>query len=162
MVLRAARPSDAHTVAAYHHRCWLEAFSSLFEPGVVVGLDPNRRLWLFELWFAPDHDEVTTVVAEVDGSVVGHTTVGGREVIHLFVDPDHWGGGIGRLLLAEAERLLAAAGVDQAELHTMVGNAPAIELYERAGWTLTDRIVHSEVEDVAYDEHVLTKPLARQ
>jgi ribosomal protein S18 acetylase RimI-like enzyme len=162
VVLRAPVPADAPVVAEYHHRCWVLAFSSLFEPGVVAGLDPRRRLWLFELWFAPDQDEVTTVVAEVDGTVVGHATVGGKEVIHLFVDPDHWGRGIGRMLLAEAERRLAAAGVAQAELHTMVGNAPAIELYERAGWTLTDRIVHSEVEDVAYDEHVLTKDLARQ
>ncbi len=160
MVLRAPVPADAGVVADYHHRCWLLAFCSLFEPGVVAGLDPKRRLWLFERWFSPDQDEVTTIVAEVDGSVVGHTTVGGNEVIHLFVDPDHWGSGIGRRLLAEAERLLTAAGVDQAELHTMVGNTPAIELYERAGWTLTDRIVHSEMEDVAYDEHVLTKPLA--
>jgi ribosomal protein S18 acetylase RimI-like enzyme len=159
VVLRAPVPADASVVAEYHHRCWVLAFSSLLEPGVVAALDPKRRLWLFERWFAPDQDEVSTVVAEVDGAVVGHTTVGGHEVIHLFVDPDHWGRGIGRLLLAEAERLLTEAGVAQAELHTMVGNTPALELYDRAGWTLTDRIVHSEMEDVAYDEHVLTKDL---
>ena len=40
----------------------------------------------------------------------------------------------------------------------MVGNV-GLELYERAGWMLTDRIEHSEMEDVTYDEHVLTKAL---
>jgi len=41
----------------------------------------------------------------------------------------------------------------------MVGNERAIGLYSSAGWTVTDRLVHTDQDGVAYDEHVLVKRL---
>ena len=42
-------------------------------------------------------------------------------------------------------------------MRTMVGNAPAIALYESAGWVVTDQLVHNDVDGVVYDEHELVK-----
>jgi ribosomal protein S18 acetylase RimI-like enzyme len=54
---------------------------------------------------------------------------------------------------------MSAAGHRSFELHTMVGNTPAIGLYQSAGWQMTDRIIHSaDDHGVDYDEHVLVKP----
>jgi GNAT superfamily N-acetyltransferase len=159
ITIRPARPSDAEVVAAYHHRCWLEAFAPLVGPGAVQQLDPSFRLPTFRHWFGDGSDEVTTLVADRDGVAVGHASVAGNEVVHLFVDPDHWGSGLGSRLLLEAEALITLAGHRHAELHTIVGNEPAIRLYRSHGWEVTDRILHQHVGPVSYDEHVLVKAL---
>ena len=159
ITIRPCRPSDAEVVAAYHHRCWLTSFAPLVGPEAVAQLDPWRRLPTFRHWFGDGRDEITTLIADRDGVAVGHTSVEDDEVVHLFVDPDHHGGGIGRRLLLEAEGLIAAAGHRDAELHTIVGNEPAIRLYRAHGWEVTDRVLHQRDGPVAYDEHVLVKRL---
>jgi ribosomal protein S18 acetylase RimI-like enzyme len=150
---------DAETIAEYHHRCWRTSFAALLEPGTVERMDPSGKLDRLRFWLSAE-SAMTTEVATNNNVVVGHVTVEGNEVVHLFVDPLHHGLGIGRRLLGRGERLLAQAGNVDAELHTIVGNEPAIGLYRSAGWRLTDRLVHSEHDGVAYHEHVLVKDLA--
>jgi GNAT superfamily N-acetyltransferase len=99
------------------------------------------------------------MVADESGTAIGHTTVSRNKLVHLFVDPDYWRQGIGLELLGVGEGLLRDAGHREVELWTRVGNEPAIALYLKCGWRVTDRVVHSEESGVAYDEHVLTKHL---
>lgn len=75
-----------------------------------------------------------TMVAEVDGALVGFTMVTGDEVEQLFVDPSSHGTGIAAPLLAVAEQQVAAAGHDIAWLAVVVGNARARAFYEKHGW----------------------------
>lgn len=159
--LRPARPSDAVTIAHYHHHCWVEAFTPLLEPGVVAQMDPEGKLPRFRRWLSPGSGFTTVVAVTVaDDRAVAHVSVEHHEVVHLFVDPDHWGRGLGRVLLGSGERVIVDAGHDRAELHTMVGNVGALALYRSAGWTVTDRIVHNDQGGgVVYDEHVLVKDL---
>ena len=131
----------------------------MFPAGTVEGLDPWRRLPVFEHWLSPDATDTTVLVAEVGGVVVGHTVVIGAGVAHVFVDPDHWGAGLGRVLLEAAEGIVAGNGFTTAELHTMVGNERALELYRRAGWRVTDRFEAMDDGDLVWDEHVLLKDL---
>lgn len=122
-------------------------------------MEPGRNLERFARWL--DADSVTTVtVAEVDDEVVAYAAVHDNELLHLFVDPDHAGTGLGRRLLAASETLMSDEGHAVLELHTMVGNTPAIALYESAGWHVTDRVIHTaDDHGVSYDEHVLVKRL---
>lgn len=161
VTLRPGRPEDADRLTTYHHRCVVEAFAPLLAPGVVERLDARRRAPVFEYWLSSDTVDTSVVVAEVGGVAVGHTVVAGHDVIHVFVDPDHWGVGIGRQLLRAAEDLVAANGFDTAELHTRVGNARAVGLYESAGWKVSDQVVHTDDGDLTYDEHILLKHLGR-
>ncbi len=122
-------------------------------------MEPGRNLDRFDGWLAADSDTRVTV-AEIDHEVVAYSAVHANELLHLFVDPDHAGRGLGRCLLEAAETLMSDAGHAAFELHTMVGNAPAIALYESAGWTVTDRMIHTaDDHGVSYDEHVLVKRL---
>jgi GNAT superfamily N-acetyltransferase len=159
VTFRPGRPEDARRLTEYHHRCWVAAFTGLFPPGVVEGLDPWRRLPVFEGWLSSDATDTTVVVAEVTGVAVGHTVVIGSAVAQVFVDPDHWGSGLGRRLLESAERIVAGNGFATAELHTMVGNERALALYRGSGWQVTERFETMEDGDLVWDEHVLLKDL---
>ena len=60
--------------------------------------------------------------------------VAGDEVEQVYVSEAHRGSGTAALLLAEAERQVAAAGFRQAWLAVVPGNARARRFYERQGW----------------------------
>ncbi len=145
-------------MADYHQRCWLASFVHLMKSGNATERDSLGRLDRFESFTDPTSD-FTTMVADLDGVAIGHTTVSGSEVVHLFVDPDHQGIGLGRQLLGIAESLLLDAGHTEVELCTIVGNEPAIELYRSAGWLMTDRLVNNVEDGLEYDEHVMVKTL---
>jgi len=157
--LRVGFLDDAPSIADYYHRCWLAAFLPVLDREVAERMEPSMWLELFRDRLATE-SSMSTAVAVRDGVVVGHVNVQGHDLVHLFVDPDHQGSGIGRRLLAHGEQLIADGGHSDAELHTRVGNERALGLYASAGWQLTDRLVHSAHDGVQYDEHVLIKQLA--
>ena len=157
-VIRRAAPGDAAAMVQVHHRCWLDKFADLVTPREAVdALDPDRNLGRFAAWLTPGSNAQVTV-AETDGEVVGYATVVDDQLIHLFIHPARARRGIGRTLLTAAEDLMAEAGHRTFELQTLVGNIPAIALYESAGWRMTDRLIHSDDDHgITYDEHVLVK-----
>ena len=59
---------------------------------------------------------------------------GEGEVYAIYVLPDCWSRGIGRNLLAHAERDLVTGGYSEAILWCFAANQRAREFYERAGW----------------------------
>lgn len=159
LILRPGLPSDAEAMSILHYHCWLTAFVDLVTPSSAVAeMQPLRNAARFHGWMQPESD-VTVTVAVLEGVVAGYAAVSGHEVLHVFIEPDHAGHGIGRRLLAAAEQLLTDAGQDLIELHTMLGNEPAIGLYRSAGWEMTDGIVANDHDGVVYDEHVMTKRL---
>lgn len=110
----------------------------------------------------PARIRLRTRVAVLDGAPIGHVTVSGHRLVHLFVEPDHHGRGLGRHLLAQGEAMIAAGGHTGLELHARVENLAAIAFYERAGWTVTDRVIHTVEHGISYDERVLVRHAARR
>lgn len=78
------------------------------------------------------------LVAEADGSVVGTAMVGydgHRGWVHyLAVAPSLQGTGLGRELMAEAERLLIELGCPKINLMVRTGNDRVIGFYEALGY----------------------------
>jgi ribosomal protein S18 acetylase RimI-like enzyme len=78
------------------------------------------------------------LVAEVDGKVAGTllATSDGRRgwLQRLVVAPPARGQGLGRRLVAEAERRLAARGVPQINLLVVEGNDVASAFWTRLGY----------------------------
>ena len=74
------------------------------------------------------------VVAERDGGVVGFVMVDDDEVDQVYLSSTHRGSGTAGVLLAEAERLVLAAGHREAWLAVVPGNDRARRFYERRGW----------------------------
>jgi GNAT superfamily N-acetyltransferase len=61
--------------------------------------------------------------------------VAGDEAEQVYVAADHRGTGVAALLLAEAERIIAANGHRRAWLAVVAGNERARRFYQRSGWT---------------------------
>ncbi len=154
--IRPATSDDADAVADYHYRCFTNTYSSQLLTGELEAPDREGTRQQFRDWFRPE-SEFETLVAVIDGAPIGHFTVSGHQLVHLFIEPDHQGVGLGRHLLAQAEAMIAAGGHTDFELHTRVDNVAAIAFYRMAGWTMTDRLIHTVEHGISYDEHVLIK-----
>ncbi len=71
---------------------------------------------------------------ELHGALLGVLIVKEDELQQLMVTAAARGRGVGGLLLAEAERQVAAAGHDEIWLAVVPGNATARRFYESHGW----------------------------
>ena len=88
-------------------------------------------------------DNEVELVAVVDGTIVGSagvTAVGGRrKVAHrarfgISILTEHWGMGIGRVLMEASIDCARQAGYTQLELEVVADNQRAVSLYRRAGF----------------------------
>ena len=88
-------------------------------------------------------DNEVELVAVVDGTIVGGagvTAVGGRrKVAHrarfgISILTEHWGMGIGRVLMEASIDCARQAGYTQLELEVVADNQRAVSLYRRAGF----------------------------
>ncbi len=87
----------------------------------------------------PTQEMVATVLVSRDGEVAGCGSLraygpGRGELKRMYVRPGVRGQGLGRLVLAELERLAAAHGISRLLLETGVRQPEAIRLYRSAGY----------------------------
>ncbi|HTR76083.1 MAG TPA: GNAT family N-acetyltransferase [Solirubrobacterales bacterium] len=84
----------------------------------------------------PDPVERAPLVGFVTfGSSRDEDARGLAEIYALYVDPERYGGGVGRLLMAEARGRLAELGFEAAVLWVLRGNERARSFYRREGWS---------------------------
>ncbi|MFG2888986.1 GNAT family N-acetyltransferase [Streptomyces sp. NPDC048248] len=83
-------------------------------------------------WLTPG-DLTAAWVAEVDGAVVGHAALCGREISRLYVAPAARGRGLGMSLLRGVEQEAVASGL-RPVLEVKTTDISAIALYEQQGW----------------------------
>lgn len=120
LICRAVRLANARD---YPPRV-IESVTAGFSPEAVRARMVNRRMY----------------VALLDGAIVGTLSLGHCKIASLFVEPDCHGQGIGRHLVAFAER--RARGWRMAEL-TLSASITARRFYERLGYeclTFEERI----------------------
>lgn len=89
-------------------------------------------------------DAAVTLVAEVDGTMVGHlglTVVAGCADLGMMVAPDHRGRGVGSALVEEAIAWCRAHGAHKLALMVFPHNTAAVRLYERHGFVVEGRLV---------------------
>lgn len=127
MRIRPFRPSDEAAVVGVWER------AGLTRPWNDPHKDIRRKLRV-----RPD----LFLVAELDGVVAG-TIMAGYDghrgwIYYLGVDPAYQRRGVGRALMAEAERLLREAGCPKINLQVRGSNLTAIEFYRRIGFAPDD------------------------
>jgi GNAT superfamily N-acetyltransferase len=165
--LRKARPTDAAAVAAVHVRSWQAGYRGLVPDEYLDRLRPEDRAPHYT--FGDRDPRVpATVVAVDDRAILGFATTGPSpdderrgELMALYVDPDHWGRGIGRALLQDARARLAADGFAEGRLWAFAGNDRAERFYRSDGWTRDGRRRQAEVWGVTVSEIGYRRTLSR-
>jgi ribosomal protein S18 acetylase RimI-like enzyme len=126
--IRPAVAGDAGAVAEIWERGWRDGHLGHVPEALVAARTPES----FRVRAA--ERVADTTVAEAGGEVAGFVMVVGDEVEQVYVSAAHRGSGIAAVLLAEAERLVAAGGHRLAWLAVAPGNGRARRFYERCGW----------------------------
>ncbi|HEX8804873.1 MAG TPA: GNAT family N-acetyltransferase [Acidimicrobiales bacterium] len=143
MTIRPAEPDDTTAMGSVWLRAALVGYEGIFPPEApmptveAVAEDWRRAIsqpWGRAAYFVacdagPDRTVVGTVAAvpDPDETARGHVQA-------LFVDPGHWGRGIGRALHDAALDHLRLAGFRVAVLWVIEGNVRARAMIERWGW----------------------------
>nr|WP_296071724.1 GNAT family N-acetyltransferase [uncultured Actinoplanes sp.] len=165
-LIRPISDADIDAVAGVHVRAWRTAYAGIVPDDYLAGLDPavfaeRRRTQSLRLG---QH----TLVAERDGRVVGFASFGPYrdeddfvpdmgELYAIYVEPDSWSTGAGRLLLEAAKAALRADGFPDMRLWVLEENHRARRFYERAGLapdgtrqTYTPRGTTAELPELRY------------
>lgn len=81
------------------------------------------------------------------------------ELYAINLDPDHWGRGIGRVLLQQVTHALAAMGYREAVLWVIPQNVRARALYESEGWAEDGGVSSEEILGVTVTDIRYRRPL---
>ncbi|MBM7493085.1 GNAT superfamily N-acetyltransferase [Micromonospora luteifusca] len=148
LTIRREEPDDAEAVARVHVHGWQAGYAG-FMPDEVLGR-LNVTAWAQrrrDVGTADPEHPFTTLLAEVDGLVVGFTTFGPYrrnqdrddldptvgEVVALYVEPSCWGDGTATALLAAARAGLSERGWTGFRAWVLADNRRARRFCERAG-----------------------------
>jgi ribosomal protein S18 acetylase RimI-like enzyme len=135
--------ADLPTIQRLLLDTWLEAYGSFIPRADLIGYlhAQYSQAKLDGLLADPD---VTGLVAEVEGAVVGyaklyHARAEQRLYVHqLYILPAKQGLGLGHRLMACAEEKARELGADRIWLGVMVKNAQAVAWYKKMGYTVTE------------------------
>jgi GNAT superfamily N-acetyltransferase len=158
-------------VARVHVRAWQAAYRGLIPDDYLDGLRPEDRAQRYD-FTAHDPGRPRTLVALDADALLGFATIapardgdaaGRGELCALYVDPDRWGRGIGRALVAAARGEIHRLGFSAAVLWVVAGNTRAQRFYQADGWTpdglLRQRqIWHATVDTVRYTRTLQAPP----
>lgn len=170
MLLRPAEPADAMAIARVHVRSWQTAYRDLLPKDYLDQLRPEDRAAKYTLG-SQDPQQPYTIVATESGVIHGFATtmpardpesLGFGELCALYVEPDHWGRGMGLALLRAARARLVDLGFKSAVLWVLVGNVRAERFYRIDGWTpdghrRTDEIWGITVNDIRYQRVLVSQ-----
>jgi ribosomal protein S18 acetylase RimI-like enzyme len=127
---------DVESVVAMHIKTWQTAYRGLLPDEVLDGLDQAE--WVQRRLTMPwDDPALHALVAEVDGEIVGFVRFGPErlgedagEIYAIYVDPAHWGTGVGDALMRLALQTLPHKEI---RLWVLEHNARALRFYARYG-----------------------------
>ena len=160
-MIRDARLEDAAELARVHVISWQTAYRGLIDQGFLDAMDVAARIENWDRILRQHQGRV--LVAEAADGVAGFCTVGlstdlgWGEVYSIYLDPGHWGVGLGRDLLDAGEQALSADGHGRALLWVLDTNQRARAFYERQGWVVgkpirIEYIGGRDVNEVRYEK----------
>lgn len=133
LLIREARPEEADLLAAIQRDASLAALAHIFPPERFPFPTPEVR----ERWqHAVADPELTVLVAERGGSLVGVAGCRAEWLDGLYVLPASWGKGVARELHDDVLERLRAAGSARGNLWVLEHNDRARRFYEKLGWRL--------------------------
>jgi ribosomal protein S18 acetylase RimI-like enzyme len=146
VIVRDAIVNDAEALAVVHVRTWQEAYRGKVPQEYLDRLDLSQRQQGWRQSIQQDRAPAGTLVFEHEGAgVVGFISVSPcrdtdadpqlvGEIQAVYLLPEYWGRGVGRLLMEAGMRRLADAGYREIILWVLETNGRARRFYEAGGW----------------------------
>ncbi|MFJ6390127.1 GNAT family N-acetyltransferase [Streptomyces sp. NPDC091972] len=144
LLIRPMTLADCDRVAEIRVRGWQSAYQDLIPRSYLDAMSVTRDAERHRTRFVQGDGSVVNLVAEWDGEVRGWACHGpyrdgevrtaDAELYAVYVDPRHYGRGIGNALLLEALWNRTALGHDRMYLWVLRDNSRARRFYERAGF----------------------------
>lgn len=137
---------DVAAVSRVRARSWRSAYTGVVPTATLDDLEPTPdSIARAQEHFGQLGKNVYALVAELDREIVGFVRAGpdrdagppASEIWAIYVDPQHWRGGIGHSLMAAAVRTLSESGMHPISLWVLDDNARARRFYERWGFVET-------------------------
>jgi ribosomal protein S18 acetylase RimI-like enzyme len=162
-LLRVAGPDDVDQLTAVFLDCWRISYAQVMPAPLVAGMT-SQRAW--SMWADALKRPGQTILAATEDEpphavlgFVGFQLVADAAgyVSSLYVSPSLQGGGVGRLLLSEAEKELRDAGARTARLWVFEENAPSRAFYAKRGWQPDGR--RETLPEWGVPQLGMTKPL---
>ena len=146
--IRPVAPGDEAALGLLHVRTWRAAYRGQIPQDYLDSLDPADRERQWRQWIREIRPPAAQLLLEHESEgPIGFVAVAPSpeatgapadppvgEVHALYVLPEHWGTGAGRLLMAAGMRSLRAAGCTTMTLWVLATNERARRFYEKAGW----------------------------
>lgn len=154
VTVRAAASEDVPAILRIAERGWNAAYDGLLSQETIDSAMTE--------WYDPattrkqiEHEDVTYFVAENNGRILGYASGGPSEegtaatLGAIYVDPDHWGNGIGTVLLEAFEDFCRRRGYDTIQYQVLAKNDVGTSFYQNHGYGVID-----ERETDLFDETV--------
>lgn len=139
ITLREPDRDDAPSLARIQAQSLREQGAGFYDEGQLEHLAPSD--------YGPERisdgvfegDDRYAILAEIDAEIVGFAVVHTENgyLSGIFVDPDHFGQGIGTTLLKNIEEYVREIGLKELETHAALN---AIEFYEKCGLDQHEKI----------------------
>lgn len=147
--VRSASPEDASAIGNVHVAAWEAAYRGTLADSVLDSFTPDGKAveWRAYLEREIVATERLWVLIDPGERVAGYCRTGPArdkdleaeitaEVYGLYVHPDHWGAGAGKLLFGWAVDDFVHRAFFQASLWVVDSNDRARRFYESSGWRL--------------------------
>lgn len=150
-------------VAGVHVRSWQAAYRNILPDNYLNQLRPEDRAARYD-FATRDPLKPRTIVVIEEGAfqeIRGFATTmpvkdadmpGYGELCALYVDPQHWGRGLGVALLLAARAQMFEHGFHNAILWVLTGNVRAERFYQNDGWVPDGTSRKATVWDIEVDE----------
>jgi ribosomal protein S18 acetylase RimI-like enzyme len=162
-LLRVAGRDDVDQLTAVFLDCWRISYAQVMPASLVAGMT-SQQAW--SMWADALKRPGQTIVAATEDEPP-HTVLGfvgfqlladaAGYVSSLYVSPNLQGGGVGRLLLSEAEKELRNSGARTARLWVFEDNAASRAFYVKRGWQLDGQ--RETLPEWGVPQLGMTKPL---
>ena len=160
--VRLAKPEDAAGIARVYIDSWQDTYPAILSKALLCSMTPKGQTARWHATIKANSREQVLVAETRNLGVIGMASVGAArdkgmgfdgEVYTLYVDPAHYGRGVGRSLLDGSFAVLRSRGFSSCVIWAHASN-PARFFYEALGGKLigerTTRMMGDAVPEVAF------------
>jgi GNAT superfamily N-acetyltransferase len=143
--VRNAVVSDAERIAEIHVRSWQKAYQGILPADFLQSLSIEARAERWRSDLEAMNERNVALVIEDGPTVSGFARLAPSakgsegELQAIYLHPDSWRMGLGRILLKAAEEVLRDCGWTEAILWVLENNEAARRFYEASGWQAEPR-----------------------